>query len=90
MALPPSLTGGVKLTLADRFPAVAVTAVGAPGTVAGVTLFEAVDGALEPAAFVATTVKVYAVPFVSPVTVWLNNVVPALLSTPPAGFDTTV
>jgi hypothetical protein len=39
-------------------PPVAVTAVGAPGTVAGVTLFDGVDGTLDPAAFVATTVNV--------------------------------
>ena len=90
IALPPLLTGAVKLTLACRLPGVAVTAVGAPGTVRGVTLFDELDGALEPAAFVATTVKVYAVPLVSPVIVWLNEVVPALLSTPPAGFETTV
>ena len=40
MALPPLLTGAVKLTLAWALPAVAVTPVGAPGTVAGVTLFD--------------------------------------------------
>jgi hypothetical protein len=50
-------------------PAVAVTAVGAPGTVAGVTLLEASDAALVPTAFVAVTVNVYAVPLVRPVTV---------------------
>ena len=42
IALPPLLTGAVKLTLAEALPPVAVTAVGAPGTVAGVTLFEGV------------------------------------------------
>jgi hypothetical protein len=35
----------------------------------GVTEFEALDGELVPALFVAVTVKVYAVPFVSPKTV---------------------
>ena len=90
IALPPLLTGAVKLTLAVELPAVAAAAVGAPGTVAGVTLFDAVDGALEPAAFVAITVKVYGVPFVSPVTTCVVNVLPALLSTPPAGFEITV
>jgi hypothetical protein len=39
-------------------PGVAVTAVGAPGTEIGVTLFDAAEGALEPAIFVAVTVKV--------------------------------
>jgi hypothetical protein len=58
IALPPLLIGAVKLTLAVALPPVAVTAVGAPGTVAGVTLFDGVEEALVPAAFVATTVKV--------------------------------
>ena len=90
IALPPLLTGGVKVTLACALPPVAVTAVGDPGTDAGVTLFDAVDGALEPAAFVATTVNVYGVPFVRPVTTCVVVVLPALLSTPPAGFAITV
>ena len=37
--------------------------------VTGVTLLLAVEAALVPTAFVAVTVKVYAVPFVRPVTV---------------------
>jgi hypothetical protein len=45
----------------------AVTAVGTLGTVAGVTLLDGPVGALEPAALVAVTVNVYAVPFVRPV-----------------------
>jgi hypothetical protein len=47
----------------------AVTLVGAPGTVAGVTEFDAVDTVLVPITFVAVTVKVYAVPLVKPVIV---------------------
>ena len=61
MALPPSLAGAVQETVAEALPAVAVTAVGAPGTVAGATgvmLLEAKEGALLPTALVATTVKV--------------------------------
>ena len=61
MALPPLLAGVVHETLAEALPAVAVTAVGAPGTVAGatgVTLLDASEGALLPTALVATTVKV--------------------------------
>ena len=42
---------------------------GALGTVLGVKGSDAVDGTLLPARFVATTVHVYAVPFVRPVTV---------------------
>ncbi len=39
-------------------PAVAVPMVGAPGTVAGVTVFDAADAAPVPMALVAVTVKV--------------------------------
>jgi hypothetical protein len=48
---------------------VAVPIVGAPGSVAGVTEADAADEIPDPVAFVADTVKVYAVPFVRPVTV---------------------
>jgi hypothetical protein len=50
-------------------PFVAVPIVGAPGTVAGVTEFEAELSKLLPLVFVAITVKVYAVPLVRPDTV---------------------
>ena len=90
MALPPLLMGAVKVTLACAFPGVAVAFVGGPGRVAGVTLFEGADWRLEPAAFVATTLKVYGVPFVRPVITCVVAVVPALVSTPPAGVDVTV
>jgi hypothetical protein len=43
IALPPLLSGAVNVTLAVALPLVATTAVGAPGTVAGVTLFDAAD-----------------------------------------------
>jgi hypothetical protein len=46
-----------------------VEIVGAPGVVYGVTLFDAADAEPVPAAFVAVTVKVYAVPLVRPDTV---------------------
>ena len=69
IALPPFEAGGVKLTVACALPAVAVPIVGAPGTVAGVTLLEAADAGPVPIALVAVTVKVYTVPFVRPVTV---------------------
>jgi len=62
------LAGAVKLIVALPFPAVAVPIVGAPGTVAGVTLLEAADAAPVPTPLVAVTVKVYAVPLVSPFT----------------------
>ena len=88
--MPPLLTGGVKLTVAVALPLVAVAPVGAPGTVAGVTLFDGADAMLDPTAFVAITVKVYAVPLSNPVMLCVVVVLPALLSTPPAGFEVTV
>jgi hypothetical protein len=90
IGLPPLLTGAVKLTLACPLPAVAVAPVGAPGTVLGVTLLDGADASLEPAMFVATTVNVYATPFESPVITCDVDVLPALVSTPPAGLEVTV
>jgi hypothetical protein len=57
MALPFD-AGAVKLTWALVLPGDALTPVGAPGTVYGVTEFEAPDARLSPTAFVAVTVKV--------------------------------
>ena len=58
MALPPFDAGAVKLTDACPFPAVAVPMAGAPGTVAGVTEFDAEEASPVPTLFVAITVKV--------------------------------
>jgi hypothetical protein len=60
MGLPPLLVGGVQLTVAELFPAVAVTPVGAPGAPGpvGVTAFDGADEGPVPDALVATTVKV--------------------------------
>jgi len=58
MALPPLGAGGVKVTLAWALAAVAVTAVGAPGTVSGVTLFEGPEAVPVPVALAAVTVNV--------------------------------
>jgi hypothetical protein len=74
---------------------VAETLVGAPGTVtgvtltlaSGVTLLEAVEALEVPTELVAVTVKVYAVPFVSPVTV---NGEPAPLTKIFPGLEVTV
>ena len=87
IALPPVLAGAVNDTVACALPATAAIAVGAPGTVAGITLLDAAEGAPLPTAFVATTVNVYAVPFVRPVTV---NGLPAPDDVSPPGFDATV
>ena len=53
IAAPPLLAGSVHVTDAWAFPAVAVPMVGAPGTVPGVTAFDAGDDALVPAPLVA-------------------------------------
>ena len=90
IALPPLLLGAVKLTVACALPRVAVTPVGAPGTVAGVTALDGDEAAPAPTALLAVTVKVYAVPFARPVITCGMAVLPALLSTPPAGLERTV
>jgi hypothetical protein len=59
----------VKVTVACPLPNVAVPIVGASGTVAGTTELETAEAVLVPTAFVAVTVNVYVVPFVSPKTV---------------------
>ncbi len=58
----------MKLTVASPLPGVAMAPVGAAGTGTGVVAPDAVDAVEVPAEFVAVTVKVYAVPFVRPVT----------------------
>jgi hypothetical protein len=58
IVLPPFEAGAVKLTVAWALPATAVTPVGAPGTVAGVTLFDGLDAGPVPTALVAFTVNV--------------------------------
>jgi hypothetical protein len=68
MVEPPLLTGGVKVIVAAPLPATADTLVGAFGTVAGVIELLESEADPVPTAFVAVTVKVYAVPFVRPVT----------------------
>jgi hypothetical protein len=68
MAAPPLLAGAEKLTVACALPPVAETETGAPGTVAGVTLFDAADAGPVPTELAAVTVNVYAVPSVRPLT----------------------
>jgi hypothetical protein len=63
---PPSL-GAVQERVTCWFPPIAVTPVGAEGTVPGVT--ETLDGTEAPTALFATTVNVYNWPFVKPVIV---------------------
>ena len=65
MGLPPVEPGAVHASATWRSPRVAVRPVGAPGVVAGVAE-TGVDAAPVPITFVAVTVKLYEVPFVSP------------------------
>ncbi len=58
IALPPLLDGAVQLTVADPLPAVAVTPVGAPGRLFGVTALDGDEAGLVPVEFVADTVNV--------------------------------
>jgi hypothetical protein len=81
------LAGAVKLTVTCPLPATPDTLVGAPVTVAGVTAADALLAALVPASFVAVTVNVYEVPFVSPVT---TKGLPAPVAVAPPGEAVTV
>ena len=81
MTDPPLAAGAVKLMVTCALPALARPMVGAPGTVAGVTLLDDADAAPVPIALVAVTVKVYAVPLVKPFTM-IGEVVPALVRPP--------
>jgi len=67
IALPPSL-GAVNVTVICALVADAPGWAGADGTVLGITAADAVEAAPVPFAFVALTVHVYDLPFVSPPT----------------------
>ena len=77
----------MKLTLTLPLPATTAPMVGAPGTVAGVMLFDAAEGKPEPTKLEATTLNVYTVPFISPATV-RGLAVP--LAVNPPGVDVAV
>jgi len=57
MVAPPLSVGAVQETSAVVLPAVALTAVGAPGTAFGVTGSDESDARESPAVLVATTLK---------------------------------
>jgi hypothetical protein len=58
IAEPPFEEGAVQLTVAEASPLVAETLLGTPGSVIGVTGFEALEAGPVPIPFVAVTVKV--------------------------------
>jgi hypothetical protein len=77
------------VTVADPFPAVAVTEVGAPGAPAEVTDEDAPLEAEFPIAFVATAANVYATPSVRPETAH-DVALAAAVQVKPPGSDVTV
>ena len=81
MGEPPSSPGAVKETETEALPAVVAPIVGAPGTVAGVTLFDGADGGPPPTLLVAITSQVTATPFARPVTT-IGDVAPNPLCEP--------
>ena len=68
MGSPPVFEGAVNAMLTCALPRVAVPIVGAPGVVAGVTLFESAESGPGPTPLSAFTLHVTAVPLVNPVT----------------------
>ena len=88
IAEPPVFVGAVKFTVALPLLTVAEILVGTPGAVgAGVTADDALEAVPVPTELVAVTVKVYAVPLVSPVTV-IGDEAPVAVR--PPGEDVTV
>jgi hypothetical protein len=87
---PPLLAGAFQLTVTAPLPAAPTTAVGGPGGPVGVTLADGADAADGPTPLLATTVNVYAVPFVRPLT-FADNVVPSgVVAVAPPGLAVTV
>ena len=75
------------MTTALAFPAVADTPTGWPGSTLGVTEEEAEEDGEFPTLFLATTVKVTAVPFVSPVKL-ADKTFPTVMAVPEEGVTT--
>jgi len=88
IAEPPSDAGAVHDRAMLLSSTVVVRFVGAPGTLDGVTELLVPDEVLVPTAFDAVTVKVYVVPFVSPV--MTTVVAPLVVATWPPTFEVTV
>lgn len=82
--------GAVHDTTADPLAGDADTLPGTPGTAPGTTALVGADGGLEPMVLVATTVKVYGVPLVSPVTVTAVAVCDVTVAVPAGGDDVAV
>jgi len=83
MALPPSEDGAVHDRLAWPSPAVALSRIGAPGTVAGVAV-KAFEAGPVPTPLVAVTLNEWVVPLVKPAIVQL--VAPPVVHVAPPGL----
>src|SRR3954468_20987713 len=90
MVRPPSLAGATHVTAAAPLPNVALTPVGAPGTVPGDTKPYGSEDGLSPMPLVAMIVKVYAVPLVRPETTAFLVVPLAVVTEAPPGDAVTV
>ena len=80
---PPLDEGALHATRAEAFRERADAAIGAPGTVRGTTAADGLEAGPVPTPLVAVTAKMYAVPFVRPVTV---QVVPVVVQVLPDGL----
>ena len=86
---PPVEDGATQVTtIWPAAPGVPATPLGAVGTETGVIEGDGPEAILVPKALVAVTVKVYAVPLVSPVTVQVNA--PVLEQMAPPGLAVTL
>ena len=88
MAEPPFENGADHVTVAWVFPAIALGPIGGPGRDDGMIGAVELDGIESPLTFVATTLNVYDVPFVRPVTE--HDRVPLVVQCAPPGFAVTV
>jgi hypothetical protein len=84
----PTWVGAVQETSTNVALGTALTPVGEPGALLGVTEFDATEAALVSTALVAVTLKVYGVPLASPITVHLRAVV--VVQVFPPGLEVTV
>jgi hypothetical protein len=87
IAEPPFDPGAENVIVASPLPRVAVPIDGAPGTVSGTTELLVAEAMPVPTSFVAVTVNVYVVPFVSPV-ITIGELPPVAVI--PPGEDVTV
>jgi len=89
MPEPPPELGADHVREIEPLPLDPESDVGIPGTAAGTTACDALEGFPSPTLFVADTVKVYDVPLARPRTSQLNGPLAHMQVNPP-GFDVAV